>query len=132
MVFDGYTDRDGVTLPVVADEQLARELAGTVTREMQVTALEITGEGNGWQINLDAEIRSPNGSRSQQLLLQFQERINRLSKLKQLEWESIHLSDSISPSASGFGVKDNEANLLTFSMRGMLRFSPLSHEESFN
>jgi hypothetical protein len=113
--------------------ELARELAGTVTDEMQVTALEVEGKTNGWLVTLDAEIRSSNGSRSQQLFLQFQDRMHRLSKLKQLEWKSALLADSLSPSSADSDTHTTDTkSLLTFTLHGILRFSPLQNESTVN
>jgi hypothetical protein len=99
--------------------ELVRELAVASPPQIQITGLEVTGKGDGWQVKLNAEIRSSNGSQSQQLLLKFQEDISGLPCLKQLTWENVRLEDTES-SADLVNSKNSRNNLLTFTMRGAL------------
>ncbi len=104
--------------------ELARELAGAVPSQMRIIMLEVTEKGDAWQVKIQAEIRSPNGSRSQQLFLKFQEQIHHLSCLKHLTWEEVQLTDSSSIQPADLDDPGTiTQNLLTFSMRGMLNYS---------
>jgi hypothetical protein len=110
--------------------ELARELAAAVTDEIRITDLVIEESPTGWRVKMDAEIRSSNGSRSQQILLRFQERMRQQSKLKQLDWQSVHLDDSAPPSSAetppdAAGTR----SLMTFSLLGVIRHPPLQNSE---
>jgi hypothetical protein len=96
----------------------ARELASAMPAEMRITALEANEKENSWIVKLDAEICSPNGSRSQDLFLKFQERIRMQSGLNHLNWSAVQLSDSQSAEGEGSGSKLR--NLLTFSMQAAI------------
>lgn len=104
--------------------ELARELAGTAPSQMRITALEVVEKGDAWQVKLQAEIRSPNGSRSQKLFLRFQDQMKHLWCLKHLTWGEVRLSDSerIDPSGSD-DTGPGAQNLLTFTMQGMLGYA---------
>jgi hypothetical protein len=111
--------------------ELARELASAAPPQMRISGLEVTEKGNAWQVKLDAEIRSSNGSNSQRLFLKFQEEMRQLSCLKQLTWGEIQLSDTaplsdIDRTASG----STSQNLLTFTMQGMLNYPVFSAKPS--
>jgi hypothetical protein len=93
---------------------LIRELADIVPSEMRISKLMITEEGNTWHVALQAEIKTPNGSRSQQLLSNFQNQMQRMPCLDQLDWGDVQLADA-SP-----GIVSR--NLLTFTMEGTLQF----------
>jgi hypothetical protein len=99
--------------------ELARELAVAAPAQMRITGLEVTGRGEDWQVKLHAEIRSPNGSRSQKLLLQFQDKMRNLSCLKQLTWGDVQLTDPASLPDSGESEL-SPASLLSFTMSGSL------------
>jgi hypothetical protein len=112
--------------------ELARELASAAPPQMRITGLEVTGKGEDWLVKLDAEIRSPNGSRSQKLLLQFQDKMRKLSCLKQLTWGDVQLTDSASPSDSGESEL-SPASVLSFTMSGSLnRQTPSGKPTSAN
>lgn len=105
--------------------ELARELAAVAPLQMRVTMLDVADKGDAWQVKLQAEIRSPNGSRSRQLFLEFQDQMRQLACLRHLVWGEARLSDSESMQPEdlddpGWGSQ----NLLTFSMQGMVSFSP--------
>jgi hypothetical protein len=105
--------------------ELARELAGSAPSQMRITMLEVTEKGDAWQVKLQAEIQSPNGSRSQQLFLGFQEQMKHLSCLKQLTWGEVRLADAEpSKSANPDNPGPKAHNLLTFTMQGMLGYTP--------
>ncbi len=94
--------------------ELIREMASAAPSEMNISELEISEKGSSWQVKLKAEIRSSNGSRSQQLFLRFQDQMQRFPKLRQLAWSGVQLTDSTT-------VDETIAeNLLTFSMQGTL------------
>jgi hypothetical protein len=106
---------------------LARELALAAPPQMRISGLEIEEKEGAWQVKVTAEIRSPNGSRSQQLFLAFQEQMRRLSCLKQLTWDGIRLMDS--NASVRLGEIDSHAyNQLTFVMQGTLSYAaPVSN-----
>jgi hypothetical protein len=105
---------------------LARELASAAPPQMRIAGLEAEEEKNAWQVKVTAEIRSPNGSRSQQLFLAFQEQMRRLECLKQLAWDEIRLTDS--NSNSHLDETDSHSyNLLTFTMQGTLNYPYLGN-----
>jgi Tfp pilus assembly PilM family ATPase len=99
--------------------EFVRELATVSPAAIQITGLEVIGKGNGWQVKFDAEIRSSNGSQSQQLLLKFQKEIGRLTCLKQLAWGDVRLMDT-DPAADSVNPKHSRNNVLTFTMSGAL------------
>jgi hypothetical protein len=98
---------------------LMRELAAVSPSEIQITGLEVTGKGNGWQVKLEALIRSANGSQSQQLLLKFQKGIGKLSCLKHLAWGDVQLADA-DFEADSLNLQHPRNNVLTFTMSGIL------------
>jgi hypothetical protein len=98
--------------------RFARELASAMPAEMRITALEATEKENSWIVKLDAEICSPNGSRSQELFLKFQERMRMNSSLSRLNWSAVQLADF--GSAEGNGADSKSRNSLTFSMQGAI------------
>jgi hypothetical protein len=99
--------------------EFVRELAVAFPSQIRITGLEVTGKGNGWQVKFDGEIRSSNGSQSQQLLLKFQEDIRSLTCLKQLTWGDVRLTDTESAGDSA-NLKNSRTNVLTFTMSGPL------------
>lgn len=99
---------------------IVREMAAAAPSEMSISDLEIAEKGGVWQVKLKAEIRSANGSRSQQLFLKFQEQMQRFPRLKQLTWGGVQLADATATDESV------EENLLTFSMHGIL--SAVTHQ----
>jgi hypothetical protein len=99
--------------------EFVRELAAISPTEVQIAGLEVTGKGNGWQVKFDGEIRSSNGSQSQQVLLKFQKEISRRTCLKQLTWGDVRLADSEDASDS-VNIKYSRNNVLTFTMSGSL------------
>jgi hypothetical protein len=112
--------------------ELARELAGAVPPQMRITAMELTEKGDAWQIKLQAEIRSPNGSRSRQLFLGFQDQMQQRSCLQQLTWKEVQVNDSESaqPADAGNPLPGGQ-NSLTFIMQGQLHYTGLpSRQES--
>jgi hypothetical protein len=100
---------------------LARELASAAPPQMRIAGLEAEEQKNAWQVKVTAEIRSPNGSRSQQLFLAFQEQMRHLECLKQLAWDEIRLTDSNS-NAHLDQTGSQSHNLLTFTMQGTLNY----------
>jgi hypothetical protein len=106
--------------------ELARELAGSAPLQMRITMLEVTEKGDAWQVKLQAEIRSPNGSRSQQLFLGFQEQMKHLACLRHLTWGEVRLADTESAkNADPDSPEPRARNLLTFTMQGMLGYTAL-------
>jgi hypothetical protein len=99
--------------------ELARELATAAPAQMRITGLEVSGKGEDWQVKLNAEIRSSNGSQSQKLLLQFQDKMRNLSCLRQLTWGDVQLTDSILASDSGESELSPDSTL-SFTMSGTL------------
>jgi len=100
--------------------ELARELASAAPSQMRITGLEATGKGDSWQIRVNAEIRSPNGSSSQKLLLGFQDQMRRLACLKQLAWSNVQIADA-EPLDDSVYPEGSPGSLLTFTMTGTLR-----------
>ena len=113
--------------------ELARELAGVAPSQMRITMLEVMEKGDAWQVKLQAEIHSPNGSRSQQLFLDFQEQMKHLSCLKHLTWGEVRLGDSKSMQpADSDDPEPSMQNLLTFTMQGMLGYTALPAKSQSN
>jgi hypothetical protein len=104
---------------------LARELAGAAPSQMRIAGLEAEEKKYAWHVKLTAEIRSPNGSRSQQIFLAFQEQMRRLSCLKQLAWDEIRLTDFNSNNHLD-EIGSQAYNVLTFAMQGTLNYPTLS------
>jgi hypothetical protein len=103
----------------------ARELATFMPPEMRITAMDATEKDNAWGIRIAAEIWSPSGSRSQEIFLEFQERMRRQSSLDNLNWSDVQLVDSQGTPAGPLpGSKPS--NLLSFSMQGAIAVSPKS------
>jgi hypothetical protein len=104
--------------------KLARELAGTLPPQMRITMMELTEKGDAWQVKLQAEINSPNGSRSRQVFLSFQEQMQQMPCLKHLAWQEVQVIDSQSASpADSDDLGTRAHNLLTFTMQGMLGYT---------
>jgi hypothetical protein len=111
--------------------KLARELAGALPPQMRITMMELTEKGDAWQVKLQAEISSPNGSRSRQLFLSFQEQMQQMSCLKHLAWQEVQVSDSESASPADIdGLGTRAHNLLTFTMQGMLGYTAFPAKSS--
>jgi len=108
--------------------KLARELASSVPPQMRISVLEAKGTQDGWQISLEAEIRSSNGSRSQQLLLKFQNQMRNMSCLKRLTWGDVQLTD-LEPSTGAEGSEQAPNSLLTFTMKGFLNPEDIQGKE---
>jgi hypothetical protein len=106
--------------------ELARELAVSIPPQMRITTLEVTEKGNAWQVKLQAEICSSNGSSSQRLFLKFQEQMRQQACLKHLSWGEVRLMDSES---SQFADLENSwattRNLLTFTVQGVVPYTVL-------
>jgi len=104
--------------------ELARELAGAAPPQMRIAMMEVTEKGDAWQVKLQAEIRSPNGSLSQQLFLDFQDQMKRLMCLEHLTWGEVRLGDSETAQPADLNDPAPKAqNLLTFTMQGMLSYT---------
>jgi hypothetical protein len=101
----------------------ARELAAAMPAEMRITTIEATEKENTWLVKIAAEILSPNGSRSQEIFLQFQERMRRQSNLNHMNWGEVQLADSQSTAVEA-GVASKSRNSLTFSMQGAIALNP--------
>ncbi len=95
----------------------ARELAAAMPAEMRITAMEATEKENTWLVRVAAEIASPNGSRSREILLQFQERMKKKSGLNRLIWGEAQLADSRELPTTSVQIS-KPLNLLTFSFEG--------------
>jgi hypothetical protein len=105
----------------------ARELAGAMPPEMHLIGLEATEKKDVWLVKIEAEICSPNGSRSQELFLQFQEQMRMQTSLKSLAWSEIQLGDALSaPSAEGQETGSNMRNTLNFSLKGSIAINSKS------
>jgi hypothetical protein len=102
----------------------ARKLAGAMPTEMRIASMEATEKENAWLVTIEAEICSPNGSRSQDLFLRFQDRMRAQSGLNNLNWSEIQLADSLPADfvedTSGYKPR----NTLTFSMHGAIAINP--------
>jgi hypothetical protein len=106
--------------------ELARELAVSTPSQMRITALDVTEKGNAWQVKLQAEIYSSNGSSSQQLFLKFQEQMRQRACLKHLSWGEVRLADS--ESMQTVDLEDSWAttrNQLTFTVQGVVPYTAL-------
>jgi len=109
---------------------LARDLASAAPPQMRITGLEATAKGESWRVAVNAEIRSPNGSNSQKLLLGFQDPMQRLACLKQLAWSDVQVTDG-EPPADSADFEGSPGSLLTFTMTGILRKDSPSNTTHF-
>jgi hypothetical protein len=98
---------------------MIRDLANAMPSEMRISGLEVGEKGNAWQVKLQAEIRTSNGSHSQKVFLKFQDQMRRSAHLQQLTWGGIQLTDSDSPLGLDTSVSATQ-NVLTFTMQGVL------------
>jgi hypothetical protein len=96
---------------------MIRDLASATPSEMRISGLEISEKGNAWQVKLQAEIRTADGSHSQKVFLKFQEQMRRSTYLQQLTWGEVQLTDSDPTPGSD---NSETQNLLTFTMQGVL------------
>jgi hypothetical protein len=102
----------------------ARKLAGAMPTEMRITSLEATEKDNTWLVKIEAEICSSNGSRSQELFLRFQDRMQTPSGLNKLSWSEIQLADSLPADFEEDNSGYKPRNTLTFSMHGAIAINP--------
>ncbi len=102
--------------------ELARELAVSTPPQMRITTLEVTEKGNAWEVKLQAEICSSNGSSSQQLFLRFQDQMRQQACLKHLSWGEVRLADSESMQPPDLEESwATTRNLLTFTCKEWCR-----------
>jgi hypothetical protein len=92
--------------------------------EMRIASMEATEKENTWQVTIEAEICSPNGSRSQDLFLRFQDRMRTQSGLNNLNWSEIQLADSLPADFEEDNSGNKPRNTLTFSMHGAIAINP--------
>jgi hypothetical protein len=104
---------------------LVRELAELAPDQMRITSFQALEKGDGWEVNLHAEIRSPNGNRSQELLSAFQSRCKKAPHLSKLGLSEVEITDLDSAAAVLPFESTARENLLTFSMAGHLTYSSL-------
>lgn len=97
--------------------ELIRELAETVPSEMKVSSVQFREVQMGWQVTFGAGIKTVNGSVSQELLFQFQNRARATQWLKHLTVQEIELQDE------SLDHDSNGGNVLTFNMSGKLPYS---------
>jgi hypothetical protein len=102
----------------------ARKLAVAMPTEMRIASMEATEKENTWQVTIEAEICSPNGSRSQDLFLRFQDRMRTQSGLNNLNWSEIQLADSLPADFEEDNSGNKPRNTLTFSMHGAIAINP--------
>ncbi len=102
---------------------LARELAAAAPPQLRITRLQITEKSSTWHIKLEAEIRSRNGSLSQQIFLKFQDQMNHLPHLKQLAWGNVQLADLNTLTQNDPAEPTtNTDNIMSFTMEGILSY----------
>jgi hypothetical protein len=103
---------------------LVRELAELVPDQMRFTSFQALEKSEGWEVNLHAEIRSPNGTRSQEILSAFRSHCRTARYLSQLSLSEVGIIDLDSITAGPPIENPAKQNLLTFSLLGRLAFSP--------
>lgn len=102
---------------------LVREIAEIAPDQMRITSFQALEKGEGWEVNLEAEIHSPNGTRSQEMLTAFRTRCKSSSHLSQLRLTGVEITDSESISGENLLKNLERWNLLTFKMAGNLTYS---------
>ncbi len=99
---------------------LARELAELAPRQMRITSFQALERGDGWDVSLGGEIRSPNGTYSQELLSTFRSQSRNTTYLSELRLSEVEVTD-VGSTATGSPLESgSRKNLLTFSMAGYL------------
>jgi hypothetical protein len=99
---------------------LVRDLANLVPAPMTLSAFEAQEDQGAWQIILRAQIATPNGSHSQQLLQEFQSRLSQYPTLRSLHLADIEIIDSEEASDQSGSIT---RNLLSFSLNGQIAYS---------
>jgi hypothetical protein len=99
---------------------LVREIAERAPDQMRITSFQAFEREDGWEVSLEAEIRSPNGTRSQEMLTTFRSQCRSSSYLSQMRLSEVTIADSESTSGANTPRSLDRRNLLTFSMAGHL------------
>jgi hypothetical protein len=99
---------------------LVRELAELAPRQMKITSFQALERGEGWDVNLTGEIRSQNGTYSQELLGTFRSQSRTSPYLSELRLSDVEVSDVGSTGTGSSPESGPKKNLLNFSMAGYL------------
>ena len=105
---------------------LVGDLAKLVPTQMTLTTFEVHESPEAWQVNLRAQIASPNGSYSQQLLHEFQSRLNRFPSLRNLQLADVEIIDSQDATDQPGATQKNH---LSFSLSGTVGYDCARFEE---
>jgi len=102
---------------------LVRELAQSAPPEMKITSMQLLEKPQGWEVNLQGEVRSRDGSRSQELLVDFRSRCRGKIHLSKLGLSEVSILDSSLDAVADSSVKSSDQNLLTFRMTGLVPYA---------
>ncbi len=102
---------------------LVQEFAAVVPDQMKINSFQALERGDGWEVKLEAEIRSLNGTLSQEVLTAFQSHCRTAPHLSKMRLSEVQISDIDAPSLESSPGKPAARNLIVFSMAGHLPHS---------